>query len=149
MLVIGVAIMLLALAALAFAARIGEKPERWGAGVIFVGAVATQLVQANLGNEPPIWAVCLVDTIQGLALLAITIRSGRLWAGIAACAQSLVVVLTAVKYFSFPLSGTPYLVALNLSGWVPILALLGGAIAVRWGPNSESEDELGEPAWSH
>lgn len=132
--------MLLAIAALIFAAKTGQWPERWGAVIMFTGAVATQLVQANLGIEPPIWAACLVDTVQMLALLVLTIRSGRFWAGVAACAQSLVVVFTAVKYFEFPLSGPAYLIALHLSGWIAIFALLIGAMAVRWGPKSEWDE---------
>lgn len=145
---VGVLVLLAALGTLAFAAKIGTWPERIGAATIFVCAIATQTLQASLGAEPPFWTFVLVDSAQGLVLLGITVRSGRLWAGIAACSQSLAVALSLVRYFSFPLEGTPYLVALHLSAWVPILALVGGAIAYRWGKPSDTE-YYGDPSWSH
>jgi hypothetical protein len=137
---IGVSIMLLALASLIFAAKIGAWPERVGAATIFLASVATQLIQLSVGREPPLWIMGFIDFAQCLVFLGLTLKAKRVWAGFAGCAQLLVVVFTVVRYFEFPLAGTPYLIVLNVCGWVPILALVGGAIAHRWG---KPQDEYG------
>lgn len=128
-------------AGVVFSFRVGAWPEKSGAVAIGVGVVLTQAAQL-LAGSPPLVLFFVFDVVLGGVLLAITVKSGRLWAGVAACAQSLVIVFTAVRYFHFPLDGKTYLVALNIASWMVHLSLWVGAAVHRYRPDPDADGEL-------
>jgi hypothetical protein len=68
-----------------------------------------------------------------IGLSVLTFRyPDKLWPGLAACAQTLVVAFSATRLLEFPLSETAYLTMLNVSSFAVALALAGGTWASRW-----------------
>ena len=129
---------ILIIGALLFAGVAGGWPERTVAGILIGGTALTWTTQALAGPSPE-GAFLLIDVMVGLGLLAVLIRTKLFWAGVACCAQMLMLAFTATRFFNFPLSELGYLKMLQVSSILVSLSLIYGTWSRRWGPQPEPE----------
>ena len=125
--------LLLTLGALLFAGVVGGRPER-AVCLIIVGGTGVTWVAQALGDSTPEAAFLLIDLAIGLGLLAVLVRTRLFWAGVACCAQMLMLAFTATRFVNFPLSELGYLVMLQVSSVMVAMSLIYGTWARRWGP---------------
>jgi hypothetical protein len=139
---VGNALLIFALCAIVFAFVSGGAAERWGAATILACNLLSWLSQAAFGSAP-LTAFLLIDLTLVAGLGVITFRyPDKLWPGLAACAQTLVLAFSATRALHFPLSEVAYLTMLNVSSLVVALALAGGTWSSRWyrKPHDEWEE---------
>ena len=121
------------LASIVIALAFGRSTERQGALVVFASTALTISVQGVTGAAVPLNQVTLIDSCVTVSLLALFVRSGRLWIGIAGCFQTLVLAFDLSRYIGYPLTSSQFLIASNLVWAGVCLSLAGGACARRWG----------------
>jgi hypothetical protein len=86
------------------------------------------------GDRAPLYSFLCVDLLTALGLAWVMLRNPeKLWPGVAACAQILVVVLSATRAIDYPLSERAYLIALGLCSMLGMGSLAIGAAVSRWG----------------
>ena len=125
------------LAGIVGAFAFGGRDERLGACICVVGGGLTVLIQA-LSKEPSHFAVLAVDLGMAIAFGLLAVRTpDKLWPGVAAVAQTLLMAFSASRALHFPLSEAGYIAALNLSSTGVAIALLSGAWAHRRGRKAE------------
>jgi hypothetical protein len=129
---------------IAFALAFGAKAERLGGVIFLVSTAATWTIQA-LGDWAPLPLLMGVDVATVACFTWLTFRyPDKLWPGLTACAQLLMVTFSATRVLDFPLSMTGYLIALNLSALLGFVFLAYGTWASRWG--KRLVDEWGDSA---
>jgi hypothetical protein len=124
--------LVLMLGAMVFAGIAGGWPERSAALIIFAATVSTWVAQGQAGATPE-GAFLLIDTIAAVALVVVLLRSKLFWAGVACCANMLMLAFTATRFFDFPLSEDGYVVMLQVSSLLVSLSLIYGTWNRRWG----------------
>jgi len=139
---VGLTLFFAPLVTILFASIFGRKPERLGAACYGIGLLLTWGGQMLI-QKAPIYLFLGVDLLTAVGLGVITLRNpDKLWPGVAACAQMLVVVFSATRALDFPLSERSYLVMLNLSSLAGLAALAAGTWAARWGRRRTSAWDL-------
>lgn len=125
-------------AAIVTAFIIGGRPERLGATVCVVGGMLSMGLQNLSPTELPFGAFLVIDLGMAAAFGVLAVKNpDKLWPGVAAVAQTLLMAFSASRALHFPLSETGYIAALNLSSTGVAIALLAGAWAHRWGRKPE------------
>ena len=124
--------LMLMLGAIAFAGIAGGWPER-SAALIILGAIGSTWIAQGLSGSTPEGAFLLIDTIASIAFVVVLFRSKLFWAGVACCANMLMLAFTATRFFDFPLSENGYVVMLQVSSMVVSLSLIYGTWSRRWG----------------
>ena len=129
---------------LAFAAGFGRRAERLGAALYLGVALLTWGLEWGVGINPALKLV--TDLTLAFALAFLLIRYKKLWIGVACVATTLFCAFSATRLVGFPLSPFGYILALNLSSLIALVALAAGTWVERWGPAdpyAEFEDALG------
>jgi hypothetical protein len=127
---LGIAALLCSILVIAYALFRGGKVERLGAGVCGGFMLLTWVAQISL--DAPLYSFLMIDTAMAGAFGVLAVRNPeKLWPGVAGVGQTVVVVFSATRALSFPMSEVAYLVALNLSGLVVAGALGAGTWAAR------------------
>ena len=129
---LGIAVSVLTLV-MAFA--FGRRVERIGAMICVLGGLFTTAAQAvAAGQLPHIAFLLTVDVGMAVAfgVLALSFPE-KLWPGVAAVAQTMLIVFTATRALDFPLSPGAYTAAMNLSALAVSLSLAAGVVSERWG----------------
>ena len=146
---LNVAVIGVSLAPVAFALVCGRKAERLGAVVIGSGQVLTWGAQSAFqasAAQVPLTAFMAIDLSLALALGLIAFRyPDKLWPDLAACAQLLVFVFSVTRAIDFPLSPTAFIVAVNASSFMALVALCFGTWAARWCREPISEWDCAGP----
>lgn len=128
------------LCAVVAALALGGVAERIGACICTCGALASITVQ-SLSTTPNYYALIGIDLAMAVAFTALAMRMpAKLWPGVAAVSQTLLVAFSGTRLIGFPLSQDAYIAAINLSSLGVAVALGAGACAHRWGPASDPNE---------
>ena len=126
-----------------FAAVVGGRPERLGAGMILLACLVTWSRQA-LVDMTAVELSLVVDALLAIGLGGLLYVYRLTWIGAAACAQTLLLAFSASRMVNFPLSEQGYLIALSLSSSGVFASIAIGAWAKRWGPKDAYAELLAE-----
>ena len=114
----------------------GEAPERWGAGILLIGWLATSLVQSGPGAG---LGYFLVDAAAMVAFVMLSLWSRRIWTIFIAAFQLNSVVSHLVSKLSSHVDMYTLITALGLwGGYGLTFALMGGMWALELRRRRES-----------
>lgn len=133
-----IAMLVVYLGVLAFAAVVGRNAERNVSLCVFAAAILTWIVPLAVQNDPAT-ANLVVDAALAIALLGSVLRYRLLWIGAAACSQCLLLAFSSTRLLDFPLTKVEYLFVLNLSSVGVFASLFVGTLLSR---RKQVEDEL-------
>ena len=107
----------------------GGAPERWGAGLTLVMAVAF-LVVNNVMPQPQRGVPHLVlDGVLAVGFMALTLRYASAWLGLVMVLQGVQFSLHAFYFVTHKTPGLAYAMVNNLVTWGTLLGLLWGVLA--------------------
>jgi len=111
---------------------LGGRAERAGAGICLVGGLLTVALQTLIADEQLYVAAVTIDLAMAIAFAALAVKvPEKLWPGVAAVSQTLLVAFSATRMLEFPLSEKAYIAALNLSSLGVALSLASGTLVHR------------------
>ena len=117
-----------------FAVWCGGRPERLGAGLVFLGWLSSVMLDVAFGTAEPTSLFLAIDFLMLVGFAVIFFRYDRLWAGVAACFAALLLAFEGSRLLNFPLSYGAYVTALNISSYGALAALAFGTWAHRRRP---------------
>jgi urea transporter len=119
-----------------FAVVYGGTSERWGAAIIFMGAILSLPAATLFGSRwrSPEYGVLAVDVLALIALLALALRSNRFWPLWATSFQAIAVVTHLATMADHLILPRAYAIAQPFWGYPMLLALALGTRAVKRKP---------------
>jgi hypothetical protein len=140
------ALVMVAICALAFLK--GGPPERAAALVVLLTWLGLLVGQRLTGELVPEIPFLLSDIVPAIGFLALAVRYGSIWLGVAMMLEAALFFLHATHMSEEQQKAYAYLVAVNLLS-VCVLALLGGATVAaswrRWRTRRAAERGAGSP----
>lgn len=112
----------------AFAFLKGDEPERVGAGVYALGALAYLLLQDDTHLYGPQWSLMGLDVILLAAYAAVAWKSRRSWPVWASAFQSLIVMIHIMTMVDVRPPLVAFYAVINLTAYGILLALALGVV---------------------
>jgi hypothetical protein len=112
----------------AFSAVRGAPAERYGAALILVINVISDLAMAIVSPHVPQMVLFWLDFLLALGLLLITFRYSSLWLGGAMLLQSLMLFMHAMALGGDELSSYAFMYVNNGVSWLMYLCLFGATL---------------------
>jgi urea transporter len=119
-----------------FAVVHGGESERWGAAIIFIGAILSLPAQTLFGSDwnSPEYGLLIVDVLALIAFVALALRSNRFWPLWATSFQAIAVVTHLATMADHSILPRAYAIAQPFWGYPMLLALALGTRAVKKTP---------------
>jgi urea transporter len=116
-----------------FAIKHGGESERWGAAIIFIGAVLSLPAQTLFGShwDSPEYGLLTVDVLALIAFVALALRSNRFWPLWVTSFQVIAVVTHLATMADHLILPRAYSIAQPFWGYPMLLALVLGTRAVN------------------